>query len=508
MTNWFLSKRVLFLLGLLCWQRGGVVEAQKEQFELDRNRNKWNGLKLVDYDYSLQVSCYCLPDYTSPKVIEVRDSKIVFVAELDTGEEAAFTDHETVENLFDTIQSAIDNSNSEIDVVYNDCLGYPMEVSTSFPQFSDADSYTEIMELVPRQDIPATGICNARDPPTPTPLSSPTAAPTIDLGAKQADLDVARNRWTTATENITSNDYTFSYEERRNGVSDQDRIIEVRNDTVTSAGAEFGWGDDEPGDLSDYPTVEDMFDSIQDAINDDSQVIQIRYDEEYGYPTTILIRRKNNKEMLKAQIGWMTLYSILQSELDGYKERWNDLEISDYRYGIHVSCFCLPDYVSPKTIVVRDDEIDSVIVTKTGNASEITNYDTVLDSFDDVQNALDKFYSIIEVEYNEAYGYPKVVSLNPSTEYMDAGTYTQIMDLVPLQDIVPVNLEGVGEAPSAPPTKAPVEPPTDFPTKSPLDETPPIESFTDEASGAAGLRPRCWFWFGLFGPILCRRNPN
>jgi hypothetical protein len=408
------------------------------QLELDRNRNKWNDLELVDYDYSLQISCFCSPDYTSPKMIEVRDSEIVFVAELETGEEATFTDHGTAEGLFDAIQVAIDNSYSTIDVEYNECLGYPMEVSTNpSTQMADAGTSTEIRDLVPQQDI--TTICTARDPPNrglaapvSLPTSSPTAAPTIDLDAKQADLDVARKRWTTATatETIASNNYIFSYEETRNGVSDEDRIIEVRNDTVTSAEAEFGRGDDEPGDLADYPTVEDMFGSIQDAIDDDSQVIQIQYDQEYGYPTNILIRRKNNREMLKAKIGWMTLYSILQNELDGYKERWNDLEISDYRYGIHVSCFCMPDYVSPKTIEVRGDEIDSVTVTETGDASEITNYDTVLDAFDDIQNALNRFYSIIEVEYNETYGYPKVVSLNPSTGMADAGISVEISDLV------------------------------------------------------------------------------
>jgi 3,4-dihydroxy-2-butanone 4-phosphate synthase len=501
MTNWFLLKRVLLLLGLLCWQRG-VVEAQKgqlelesNQLELDRNRDKWNDLDLVDYDYTLQVSCRCLPSFTSPKFIEVRDSEIFFVAELETEEEAGWTDHETVEDLFDAIQRAIDNSYSTIDVEYNECFGYPMEVSTNpSTQMADAGTSTEIRDFVPQQII--TAICNARDPPTPAlvslPTSSPTGAPTIDLGAKQADLNVARKRWTTATatETIASNNYTFSYEETRNGVSDEDRIIEVRNDTVTSAEAAF-WVFDEPGDLADYPTVEDMFGSIQDAIDDDSQVIQIQYDQEYGYPTNILIRRKNSREMLKANVGWMTLYSILQNELDGYKERWNDLKISDYRYGIHVSCFCMPDYVSPKTIEVRDDEIDSITVTGTGDAYAITGYDTVLDAFDDIQNALDRFYSIIEVEYNETYGYPKVVSLNPSTGMADAGIYVEISDLVPLQDIVIGKLEGAGEAPSAGPTKAPVEPPTGAPTKAPVEPPTgaPTEAPVEPPTGAPTKAP-------------------
>jgi hypothetical protein len=399
--------------------------------------------------------------------------------------------------------------------------------------------------------------------------------------AQQEQLNAARNRWNITAQGIpfTSYNYAYAYQETRNGVADADRIIQVQNGVVTSVGAAISSGV-EPGDPVDYPNVEGMFGIIQDAIDDDSTVIQIRYDQENGFPTKISILYANNQESLEIQIRWSTLYSVIQLELDRNRNKWNDLELVDYDYSLQVSCLCFPDYTSPKIIQVRDSEIVFVAELETGEEASYTDHDTVDDLFAAIQRAIDNLYSDIDVEYNERLGYPMEVSTNPSTQISDAaGTYTQIMDLAPLQDIVfpsaaptkapvqpstdaptkapvqpttdaptklptdaptkapseppsnaptkapseppsnaptkapvepPTNAstKAPSEPPSNAPTKAPVEPPTNAPTKAQLDQSPPTNSPTGETSGAVGIRPRCWSWFGLFGPILCRRNPN
>jgi hypothetical protein len=332
--------------------------------------------------------------------------------------------------------------------------------------------------------------------------------------AQQEQLDAAHNRWNITTQGIpfTSNNYAYAYQETRNGVADADRIIQVQNGVVTSADAAIISSGVEPGDPADYPNVEGMFGIIQDAIDDVSTVIQTRYNQEYGFPTKISILYANNQESLEIQIRWLTLYSVIQLELDRNRNKWNDLELVDYDYSLQVSCLCFPGYTSPKIIQVRDSRIVFVAELETGEEASYTDHDTVDDLFAAIQRAIDNSYSDIDVEYDERLGYPMEVSTNPSIQISDAAvTYTQIMDLAPLQDIVFPSAAPT-KAPVQPstdaPTKAPVQPTTDAPTKSPLDESPPTNSPTDETSGASGIRPRCWGWFGFFGPIRCRRNPN
>ena len=39
----------------------------------------WEENKFEDYDFTLQISCFCIIEYTMPKRIEVRDNKVVSV---------------------------------------------------------------------------------------------------------------------------------------------------------------------------------------------------------------------------------------------------------------------------------------------------------------------------------------------------------------------------------------------------------------------------------------------
>jgi hypothetical protein len=252
--------------------------------------------------------------------------------------------------------------------------------------------------------------------------------------AQQEDLEelaMAREKWNLATQDIPSNDYSFMYKPKRNGVEDARRVIEVRNNFVTSAEEPYAYGGETrmPVDLFDYPTVEGLFDIIQSALEDGGQVITVDYDEDYGYPSMISVRYANSAT-LEIPIDWMTLYSVSQKELDLYRTMWNNLQISDYGYSIQVFCFCEQGYVSPKAIQVQSSAIVSVAVLETGEASQFTNYDTVEDLFVAIQGAIEAFASRITVNYDETLGYPTLVSINPDLRIADAGTDVTISDLV------------------------------------------------------------------------------
>jgi hypothetical protein len=44
-----------------------------------------------------------------------------------------------------------------------------------------------------------------------------------------------------------------------------------------------------------------------------------------------------------------------QQQLDAAKQRWQAANVSDYHYTVQRQCFCVPSFVGPVTIVVRDD---------------------------------------------------------------------------------------------------------------------------------------------------------
>jgi hypothetical protein len=253
--------------------------------------------------------------------------------------------------------------------------------------------------------------------------------------AQQEDLEelaMAREKWNLATQDVPSNDYSFMYEPKRNGVADAQRVVEVRDNVVTSAEEPFAYGKDTlvPVVLADYPTVEGLFDIIQSALENGDQVITVDYDKDYGYTSMLFIRYAEDNATLEISIDWMTLYSVSQKELDLYRTRWNNLEISDYGYTIQVLCFCEQGYVSPKAIQVQNDAIVSVALLETGVASQFTNYDTVEDLFVEIQGAIDDFASTITVHYDETLGYPTLVSINPDLRMADAATDVTISDLV------------------------------------------------------------------------------
>jgi hypothetical protein len=68
-------------------------------------------------------------------------------------------------------------------------------------------------------------------------------------------------------------------------------LVTVQNGAVTS----LQYWDEDPADrtpapasiFGPYDTVEELFDFIGDAINQDAAVLQVRYDPEYGFPDVV-----------------------------------------------------------------------------------------------------------------------------------------------------------------------------------------------------------------------------
>jgi hypothetical protein len=101
---------------------------------------------------------------------------------------------------------------------------------------------------------------------------------------------------------------------------------------------------------------------IQDAIDDNTTmttIITVEYDEQYKYPLQISIQ--SDTSILNIQILSMTLYTVLERDLNHNMERFWTLALTDYDDVIQIWCFCEKNYVRPKRIEVRNNAIISAV---------------------------------------------------------------------------------------------------------------------------------------------------
>lgn len=109
----------------------------------EANLKKWQAKKLKNYTFTMQRSCFCLPEYTTPMFVTVQDGKVVSavtesliaVPVSPNGNEAdpVMVDVTqrgmTVDQLFNEVKQSIDNNAASIDVKYDSTWGYPRSIS-------------------------------------------------------------------------------------------------------------------------------------------------------------------------------------------------------------------------------------------------------------------------------------------------------------------------------------------------------------------------------------------
>ena len=139
---------LLFLAGCVIF----TSDAKDLQTELDENRALWDAAAITDYSMRFQRLClFCAVDFLIPVRITVRDDTIDTVTDLDTGAAVAEITEGTfltIDELFDFIQDAIDQNASEIDVRYDEVLGYPTDVNIDLSRsFINDDAQFEIREF-------------------------------------------------------------------------------------------------------------------------------------------------------------------------------------------------------------------------------------------------------------------------------------------------------------------------------------------------------------------------
>jgi hypothetical protein len=105
----------------------------------------------------------------------------------------------------------------------------------------------------------------------------------------------------------------------------------------------------------------------------------------------------------------------VQTELAENRAKWSSLNIDDYSYQLHRTCFCLGDIRRPVEITVVDGEISAMNYADNGKPvpeNETINRLSVPDLFNVIEDAIDRNAERIDVEYDPATGIPKQIFID------------------------------------------------------------------------------------------------
>lgn len=119
--------------------------------------------------------------------------------------------------------------------------------------------------------------------------------------------------------------------------------------------------------------------------------------------------------------------------LERSRERWAVEEIRSYRYTFSKSCECIPGFVGPVHITVRDDVVTSmepVAGSDSVPADLWSAFDTVGEMFALIRTAIDDEAHQFEAEYDPELGYPTRISLDFDQQMVDDELVIRVEGLV------------------------------------------------------------------------------
>jgi hypothetical protein len=128
--------------------------------------------------------------------------------------------------------------------------------------------------------------------------------------------------------------------------------------------------------------------------------------------------------------------SNTSQQLQRNKQLWAKQKISNYRYTLRRSCFCLPKATEPVRMTVRNGKVSSMVAASNGqpvNREYFTKYDSIAKLFEIVEDAIAKKAHHVSVTYHPTLGYPTQISIDYDQWMADEELYITVENLQPLK---------------------------------------------------------------------------
>ncbi|MCI0551619.1 MAG: DUF6174 domain-containing protein [Anaerolineae bacterium] len=127
-----------------------------------------------------------------------------------------------------------------------------------------------------------------------------------------------------------------------------------------------------------------------------------------------------------------------QSELSLNQQKWQDANISHYRYNLFISCFCVFTQDMPLIIEVKDGQVVSMEYASgneidAGSREYFQRFETIDRLFEQLQKDTGGEADEVVVTYNATYGFPEEVKIDYVLEATDDEIWLTISDFEPLQ---------------------------------------------------------------------------
>jgi len=143
-----LSQTLPLILVLLTFSCVKNTEVLPEE-ELSVEEQKWRDQNLESYEFTLQINCFCIREYTLPKRVVVQNNEVVQVDDTPY-EELNDSAIQTIDGYFDFIRETRKQNPDEEEITYDTDLGYPTYIFFDISyQIADEEIRYTISELIP-----------------------------------------------------------------------------------------------------------------------------------------------------------------------------------------------------------------------------------------------------------------------------------------------------------------------------------------------------------------------
>ena len=110
---------ILLLLSLSCVKNSEILSE-----DISAEEKKWRDQGIEDYEFTLQISCFCIREYTLPKRIVVENNQVISV-DGTPFEELNDSSFRTIDGFFNYIRETRERNPEEENITYDPKLGYP-----------------------------------------------------------------------------------------------------------------------------------------------------------------------------------------------------------------------------------------------------------------------------------------------------------------------------------------------------------------------------------------------
>ena len=118
-------------------------------------RELWESLNISTYSMIQQISCYCFPEeFISPKSIIVENNQIKLINGLSPDKTIGYESFYTIDQIFEFIDSKLDDDPEFYDIDYSSEYGYPNYLYFDMSSMiADEEISYQIKELKPLNEL-------------------------------------------------------------------------------------------------------------------------------------------------------------------------------------------------------------------------------------------------------------------------------------------------------------------------------------------------------------------